>query len=342
MTTEGSSAPSVPEAAGGPLPIANFKALLKDSLSEVLRENPSLLQPRGETQRGELAASVGEGGKVIYRLCPGVVSEAKWRGCSVLGVATVAGERHRILSGCSAGRGCHVGVGTAPGGGGGGDCRSLSLLFISYSLPLPLSLPLSLSSLSSLSPPLSNGGAGATLGEMPDGGVVEGLGLPVISPSEGVLGVPVVLSAPGMGETVEGPLVSHAKSGEGGAGEETTLRAKGGEKTVEAPPQALSAQRGPSTSPRQAGWPYLEGRIHRHGGAATGQSRGTAEGWMAGDAIVVGSRPQSPASGSARSPELGPVLWSLHHCCGEPVPRAGPEAAGIPDFDRPGGEVVRR
>ena len=63
---------------------------------------------------------------------------------------------------------------------------------------------------------------------------------------------------------------------------------------------------------------------------------------MAGDAIIVGIRPQSPASGSARSPELGPVLRSLHRCCGEPVPRAGPEAAGIPDFDGPEGEAVRR
>ena len=279
MTTEGSSAPSVPEAAGGSLPIANFKALLKDSLSEVLRENPSLLQPRGETQRGELAASVGEGGKVIYRLCPGVVSEAKWRGCSVLGVATVAGERHRILSGCSAGRGCHVGVGTAPGGGIVGRCRSSSSPTLSLSPSL--SPPLSLLSLLSLPPLLSNGGAGATLGEMPDGGVVEGLGLPVISPSEGVLGVPVVLSDPGMGETVEGPLVSHAKSGEGGAGEETTLRAKGGEKTVEAPPSPFCSARAFHQSPpswlavsgraNSSTWRSCYGTISRHSGGVDGR-----------------------------------------------------------------------
>ena len=61
MTTEGASTPAVPESVGGSLPVANLKALLKDSLSEILRENPSLLQPPGETQRGELASFGGRG-----------------------------------------------------------------------------------------------------------------------------------------------------------------------------------------------------------------------------------------------------------------------------------------
>ena len=295
MTTEGSSAPSVPEAAGGSLPIANFKALLKDSLSEVLKENPSLLQPRGEAQRGELAASVGEGGKVIYRLCPGVVSEAKWRGCRVLGGTTVARERHRILSGCSTGRGCHVRV-------------SLPSF---YSPPPLLSLSPPLSP-PPLPPPLSNGGAGATLGEMPDGGVVGGLGLPVISPSEGALGVPVVLSDPGdpgMGETVEGPLVSHAKSGEGGAGEETTLRAKGGEKTVNGPPKPFLLSEGLPPLPAK-----LVGRIWK------GEFIDMAE--LLRDNLEAQRRggwqemPSSSASGLSRQRREVPDLLSCVQCFG--------------------------
>ena len=39
----------------------------------------------------------------------------------------------------------------------------------------------------------------------------------------------------GVGETVEGPLVSHAKSGGGGAGEEVGPQANDSEKTVEGP-----------------------------------------------------------------------------------------------------------
>ena len=56
METEGSSVREKPEAEGGSLPIAYLRALLKDSLSEILKDNLSLLQPLGVTQHGKLAA----------------------------------------------------------------------------------------------------------------------------------------------------------------------------------------------------------------------------------------------------------------------------------------------
>ena len=195
---------------------------------------------------------------------------------------------------------------------GGGLSVAVAPLHLLLSPSPPLSLPLSLSSLSSLSPPpplLSNGGTGATLGEMPDGGVVEGLGLPVISPSEGVLGVPVVLSDPGMGETVEGPLVSHAKSGGGGAGEETTQRAKGGEKTVEAPPKPFLLSEGLPPVPAK-----LVGRIWKGEfidmakllrDNLEAQRRG---GWQ--------EMPSSSASGLSRQRREVPDLLSWVQCFG--------------------------
>ena len=146
ITKEGSSAPAVTESVGGSLPIANLKALLKDLLSDILKENPSLLQQPGEMQRGELAAFMG-GARCINRLCPGVVSEAKWHGRRVLWV-------HR-----SPERGTEYAVGVPLG-------AVVPIALLSFSSPPPLSL--------------SNGSAGAALGEIPDGGVVEGLGLPVM------------------------------------------------------------------------------------------------------------------------------------------------------------------
>lgn len=43
-----------PAAAGTSIP--NLKALLKESLTEILRETPSLLQPPTETQQGEFGS----------------------------------------------------------------------------------------------------------------------------------------------------------------------------------------------------------------------------------------------------------------------------------------------
>ena len=56
METEGSSAREKLETEGGSLPIAYLRALLRHSLSEILKENLSLLQPLGVTQHGKLAA----------------------------------------------------------------------------------------------------------------------------------------------------------------------------------------------------------------------------------------------------------------------------------------------
>ena len=53
MSREGSSEPSVP--ASDPAPVTTeLKALLKESLRELLQETPSLLQPPTETQQGKL------------------------------------------------------------------------------------------------------------------------------------------------------------------------------------------------------------------------------------------------------------------------------------------------
>ena len=145
MTTEGSSAPVVPESVGGSLPIANLKALLKDSLSEILKENPSFLQPPGETQRGELASFVGGGGgggsRCINRLCPGVVSEAKWRGCRVLWTQRSPGRGTEYAVGVPPGAAV-VMSGSAPRPVVVGRCLPSSPSHSSHSVPSPPSLSL--------------------------------------------------------------------------------------------------------------------------------------------------------------------------------------------------------
>ena len=49
MSKEGSPDPS---AVAGIVPAADLKALLKDSLLEILRENPALLRPSEEAESG--------------------------------------------------------------------------------------------------------------------------------------------------------------------------------------------------------------------------------------------------------------------------------------------------
>ena len=67
MSEEGSPAPP---AGSGSVPVAELKALLKDSLVEILRENPSLVRP---------SEDAGSGSPV--RVSPTSVSFVKARWC---------------------------------------------------------------------------------------------------------------------------------------------------------------------------------------------------------------------------------------------------------------------
>ena len=71
MATEGSTESGTPSAAGSTLAIPNLKALLKESLAEILAESPSLLHPPTHTPHGEYRSS----------------SRSPWRGCRTVVVA---------------------------------------------------------------------------------------------------------------------------------------------------------------------------------------------------------------------------------------------------------------
>ena len=154
MTTEGSSAPVVPESVGGSLPIANLKALLKDSLSEILKENPSRLQPPGETQRGELTAIVGGGGGVDGQgVSIGYVLESCRR---QTGVAAGCCGRRVLWTQRSPGRGTEYAVDVPPGAVVMSGSASRPVV---VGRCLPSSPSHSSHSVSPPPPSLSNGGA---------------------------------------------------------------------------------------------------------------------------------------------------------------------------------------
>ena len=86
MSEEGSPAPP---AGSGSVPVAELKALLKDSLVEILRENPSLVRPSEDAGSGSRSGKPHVSVFVMARWClrvgffndPSVpsVGEAQWR-----------------------------------------------------------------------------------------------------------------------------------------------------------------------------------------------------------------------------------------------------------------------
>ena len=95
MSKEGSPDPS---AVAGIVPAAELKALLKDSLLEILRDNPALLRPSEETGSGSRSGKpsrqctvYGSFGvcMLVYASSAPSVGEAQWR----------AGRRRALPSG---------------------------------------------------------------------------------------------------------------------------------------------------------------------------------------------------------------------------------------------------